>query len=108
MRTTPEERIAQQIARVAKRAGQYQARELLRDLQRSAREREEARRKEARRKYVLGGAVVAAGCGEWVPAEIVGVLLDAQDRVSNSPTMRLGLRKRGEQHMGTGAGSALN
>lgn len=42
------------------------------------RARERARKADCHRKIVLGGLVIAAGVGEWNPAEIVGALLAAR------------------------------
>jgi hypothetical protein len=64
------------------------------------RRRSSERRALARRRVELGDAVIKAGCGDWLPAEIVGVLLDARERIGGSSTQRLGMRKRGEAHLG--------
>lgn len=36
---------------------------------------------------------------EWDTAELLGALLDAQERLARSPTQRLAARKRGEQFL---------
>lgn len=93
------ERLAEQIAATTRRLGQLKARELLREMRATDRRRSSERRALARRRVELGDAVLKAGCGDWLPAEIVGVLLDARERFGSSSTQRLGMRKRGEAHL---------
>ncbi|MDC8010954.1 conjugal transfer protein TraD [Tahibacter soli] len=94
-RRTLEERIAS----AARDLGQLEARRLFKDLTRGARAKTKARRLELRRRFELGGAVVAAGCGDWLVPEIVGLLLDGVERIGDSPTQRLGMKQRGELHL---------
>jgi len=94
--TSSEEHIAKQVAKATDRLGQLKARQLLKDMREATRARAQLRRTEMRRRMEFGGAVISAGFERWEPTEVLGVLLDAHDRVASSPTMRLGLRKRGE------------
>jgi hypothetical protein len=105
---TVDERLAERIAATTRRLGLLKARELLREMRAADRQRSSERRALARRRSALGDAVVQAGCGEWLPAEITGVLLDARDRIGGSSTQRLGMRKRGEAHRESGGISVEN
>lgn len=96
---TVDERLTARIAATTRRLGQLKARELLREMRATDRRRSSERRALARRRAELGDAVIKAGCGDWLSAEIVGVLLDARERIGGSNTQRLGMRKRGEAHI---------
>jgi hypothetical protein len=96
---TVDERLTAQIASTTRRLGQLKARELLREMKAADRQRLSERHALARRRVELGDAVLKAGCGDWLPAEIVGVLLDTRDRIGRSSAQRLGMRKRGEAWM---------
>jgi len=87
------------IERSTKRTAQLQAQRALREMRLAAIERARARKHAARRRYELGETVLLAGLVDWQAAELVGLLLDGKDRYGSSPTMRLGLRKRGEAHL---------
>ncbi|MEO5623465.1 MAG: conjugal transfer protein TraD [Dokdonella sp.] len=91
--------LAAQIERATKRLTQLKAREFLRNQQAKTKAKGEVRRADAHRKIELGGLVIAAGLKDWDCAELVGALLDAADRASHSPTVRLGLRKRGLNYL---------
>ncbi|MDR3385436.1 MAG: conjugal transfer protein TraD [Rudaea sp.] len=97
MADTTGDRIASQVARATERIGQLKARQLLREMRADARARARARRADARRRLMFGGVVLHAGFGDWDAAEVLGVLLDAREKIGGSPTLRLGMRKRGEQ-----------
>ena len=97
---TVDERLTARIAATTRRLGQLKARELLREMRATDRRRSSERRALARRRVELGDAILKAGCGDWLPAEIVGVLLDARERFGSSSTQRLGMRKRGEAWIG--------
>lgn len=60
--------------------------------------RTQERRALARRRFELGEAVMSAGLAEWSVSEILGVLLDARERIGGSPSKRRAAWKRGEQH----------
>lgn len=83
------------IVKMTHRLAALEARRLLRERQHAA----QARKAEMRRRIELGGAVIAAGCGDWLVPEIIGLLLDGMERVGSSPTIRLGMKQRGEQHL---------
>lgn len=89
-----------QIEKVANRLSKRQARRLLREMRTKMKARADARREKSRQRHEYGAAVVAAGLVGWDAAEIVGLLLDGSDRVGHSPTMRLGVRKRGAERLG--------
>lgn len=91
--------IAAKIERATQRVAQLQARRALREMRLATMARARARKHDARRKYELGESVLLAGLVDWQAAELVGLLLDGKDRFGASPTMRMGLRKRGEEHL---------
>lgn len=94
------------IAAKTEQLGQLVAR-LHRFEQRAAmKERERQKRSDRQRRLELGAAVIRAGCGHWSVPELVGVLLDARDRVGGSSTQMLGMRKRGDAHLGRQATDA--
>lgn len=87
------------IERSARRTAQLQAQRALREMRLATIERVRARKRAARQRYELGDSVLLAGLVDWQAAELVGLLLDGKDRFGASPTMRMGLRKRGEEHL---------
>jgi len=93
------DRLAQQVASAAQSIGQEQAKHLFREMRIAERVRVRKRRAEFRRRLQLGTAVLAADLDGWEVSEIVGMLLDAKDRVEGSTTMRLGLKKRGAGYL---------
>lgn len=52
-----------------------------------------------RRRLELGGAVLTAGCEDLTMHELIGVLVDGNDRIQGSATMRLAIGKRGHAWM---------
>ena len=58
----------------------------------------EQRRHDQHRRLQLGDVVLCVN-SDWDTAELLGALLDAQERLSRSPTQRLVARKRGEQFL---------
>jgi hypothetical protein len=94
------DRLTEQVGRATQRLIQLRARQMLRDLRKTAREKALSRAADTRHRQELGGAVLAAHMDDWTPPEIVGLLLDGKDRVGHSTTMRLGIRKRGEAYLG--------
>lgn len=91
----------ERVAKANRRISQLETHLLLLKRREALRQRIQARREERALRQELGRAVVLAGCGEWGSAEIIGLLLDGVERVGHSPTMRLGLKQRGEQHFAT-------
>lgn len=91
------DRFNERVAAATKRLAALKARQLMREIREANSARQRARRQEMRRRLELGGAVLAAGCGEFTVVEVIGLLLDSRDRVEASPTMRLALRKRGQE-----------
>lgn len=91
--------IEERVAKATRQITQLEARRLLAKSQEALRKKAKIRRQENQRRRVLGRAVMDAGCGDWEVSEIVGVLLDGIERVGSSPTMKLGMKQRGEQHL---------
>lgn len=89
------DKVSKQIERMTTRVAQARSRRMLWEMRQQTAARERARRLDTRRRFALGTAVVQAGFGDWEPAEIVGVLLDGHERMNASPTVRMGLKKRG-------------
>lgn len=98
--STPDERWAKRLARATEGLARFKSRELMREQREVLRAKELERRALARRRFDYGEAVllVAHDC---TPTEIVGMLVEARERMGQSPTLRMAARKRGEQHMGT-------
>jgi hypothetical protein len=90
------DRETEAIYRATQRVAQRRAKLMLRELRVAVREKAKARRVSRQRLLSLGNAVVAGGCGEWQQDEVTGALLDVLDRIGNSPTMRLGFRKKAQ------------
>lgn len=90
------EKLLERVERETRRLAQARARELLREQRGAMLQRAAARRLAEKRRAELGEAVVMAGCCDWDPMEIVGVLTDARERFGSSSTQRLGMRKLGE------------
>lgn len=95
----PTDRLAQQVAAATQRLGQLKARQLLREMRDAARVKARTRREDVRRRLELAGAVLTAGCGDCEMPELVGLMLDGRERIEASPTIRMGLRKRGEANL---------
>lgn len=103
--------LVERIDLTSTRLAQLQARQRLTEQAKRARQRKEEKRAQAKtlasllrsadahRKIALGGVVIAAGADDFDAAELCGMLLDARDRVNNSPTARLALKKRGVEHL---------
>lgn len=99
-------KLARRIASKTEQLGQLVARRLLREQREAMKERARQRRADLERRKELGGAVLAAGLDDWSVSEVVGLLLEGQDHLGYSPTMRLGVRKRGEAYLRVGPDSA--
>ena len=80
----------------------------MREMRRATIARARARKLDARKKYQLGESVLLAGLADWHAAELVGLLLDGKERFAASPTMRMGLRKRGEAHLEAAQGGSAS
>lgn len=92
-------KINQRVAEMTDRLATLKSRQLLRELQLEHQARELLRKREARRRWELGTAILEAGFGEWHALEVVGVLLEAKERIGDSPTQRLAVRIRAEGHL---------
>lgn len=89
------------VASATRRLGQVIASQLLTERVAALKAKKAERQEMLRRKFEFGSAVVAAGLDGWDAAEIAGALLDAKERFGDSPTQRMGLRQRGQQHLAT-------
>ncbi len=92
-------KISQRVADMTHRLATLKSRQLLRELQVEQRAKELARKRDARHRQEIGAAVLEAGFGDWHALEVVGVLLDAKERIGDSPTQRLAVRLRAEGHL---------
>lgn len=89
-------KINQRVAEMTDRLATLKSRQLMRELQLEQRARELIRKRDARRRWEIGTAVLEAGFGDWHALEVVGVLLEAKERIGDSPTQRLAVRIRAE------------
>lgn len=97
-----------QIERSTQRLAQLQARELIAQHRTEAKDRAAARRADAHRRSVMGGLVIASGCSDLPPGEIVGALLAYRSKTTEM-AQRQHVRMQGERHMSrrdTGQGPA--
>jgi hypothetical protein len=85
------------VVRATNRLATLKARQLLREMREQKRAREAAQRREMKRRAELGHAAAMAGVEDYSAEEVVGMLLDAKERLGHSPTQRLATRKRGEE-----------
>lgn len=92
------EKWTEQLMDLAGKIGGIKARQLSREQRQKARSKDLERRLMARRHALIAEATRTAGLAEWSVPEILGVLLDARERIGHSPTLRLAARKRAEQH----------
>lgn len=90
------DKLTERVANATQRLAALKARQLLRELRAEHQAKQRARRNELRRRFDFGAAVLTAGCGEFAAVEVIGLLLDAKQRIGTSPTMRLAARKRGQ------------
>lgn len=93
VRNSHEER----VARATERLAVLKARQLLREMREHKKAREAAQRAAVQRRMELGHATFLAGMEDYSSEEVVGLLLDAKERLGHSPTQRLALKKRGEE-----------
>lgn len=94
-----EQRMNDEVARVARREAQRQARKLLREMREVDRHRVEARRKVSRHRAAVGSLVVRL-VPDWTLVEVAGAVLDSRSRAAKSATVRVAFRRYGEQHLG--------
>lgn len=93
---------ADQVARATQRLAQLKARQLLQEMRAAAKARNKARRVQYQRRLELGAAVISAGCGEWRPEHVVGVLVEHRAHVEASPTVRAWFGQRGREFLDAG------
>jgi hypothetical protein len=98
------ERRTERIVNESRKLARDLAQELLRERRAATQIRQKKRRARMLRRLDLGAAVQSAGLGEWSTPELVGALLDAEERLGRSPTMRMAARQRGEQHLAVARG----
>ena len=87
-----------QIARATARLAQLQARDLIARQRREAREREATRKRQTQRRAHLGQIVISAGGEDLAEGEIMMALLNYQAGHS-SPERRREARIQGEAHL---------
>lgn len=87
------------VAKATQRLAMLKARQLLRELRAQKRNRAAEQRRSLQRRMELGHAVLLADVDGYSSEEIVGMLLDAKERLGHSPTQRLAMKKRGEEWM---------
>lgn len=95
-----EERVQAQLVRATQRAAQIRARKLLHEMRVSTREKNRERRNLLRRRLMLGDTVISTGLGDIEKSDLIGLLMDARVRYIESPTLRMAVRKRGQDHEG--------
>lgn len=92
-------KLAVRIARTRTLLGQLTEQQKLADQRAAQKAKDDARRADAHKKITLGGLVIAAGLDEWVPAELVGLLLKGAEKVAQKPDTRALLRRHGLDHL---------
>lgn len=100
MSSTYADRLTNQLLKTTRKIADHEANRLAHERLVAIRSRKKERRVRLRRRICFGTIVERAGLGEWEVAEVLGVLVEAKDRVGRSPTMRLAARKRGAQLLG--------
>lgn len=88
---------ADRVARATERLAVLKARQLLREMREQKKKREATQRLNVQRRMELGHASFLAGVEDYTSAEVVGMLLDAKERLGHSPTQRMAMKKRGEE-----------
>jgi len=91
------ERQTEKLVLATQRLAELKAQQLMREMRTQHRQRAQARRQRERRHQELGEAVERSGSGHFTIPELVGVLVDARERLGSSPTMLLGMRKKGAE-----------
>ena len=91
--------IHDQIHAATEKLARLKAKELLAQQREAAKVRDKARREDAHRKIELGGLLIAAGVGDYNPAEIVGVMLVYQ--VQRNEERAETMTRRGLDHLET-------
>jgi len=91
------ERQAERLVLATQRLAELKAEQLVREIRAHHRQRARERQLHERRRQELGDAVERSGSVNLTIPELVGVLLDAKERLGSSPTMLLGMRKKGAE-----------
>lgn len=91
------DKLSERVASATQRLAALKARQLMREMRNAHLAKLRARREERRKRLEFGGAVLTAKCTDFSSVEIVGLLLDGKERVGASPTMRLAIRKKGQE-----------
>lgn len=94
------EQLQAQIERSTQRLAHLRAREIIAQQRSEAKKRAASKRTSAQKRQELGGYVIAAGCGDMAPAELVGALRSYQTTVTDTAA-REHYRKRGEAFLAT-------
>lgn len=88
----------QQIERATTRLAQLKARDLLTQQRAQAREREDQRKRQIRRRSELGQLVIEAGCVDLANGEVVSALLDYRSAHRDTGS-RAQAMARGDAHL---------
>lgn len=93
------DRLANRLLQTTRKIASLQANRLARERRVAVRSRRKERRARLRRRIELGGAVERAGLADWKLTEIVGALVQVNERIGASKTQRMAAQKRGEQRL---------
>lgn len=93
------ERQSRRLVLATERLATLKAQQLMRELLAHQRERAEARRMRHRRRFETGEAIERCGFGELTVLDLIGRLVDAEERAASSPTLRLGMQKKGAERL---------
>jgi hypothetical protein len=88
------EQLTERIQNATERLAALKAKELLRQLRAQQRAALLARRDDGKQKLAFGQAVVDAGLSQLHQLEVLGLLLDAKDRLPKTPETLAALRQR--------------
>jgi hypothetical protein len=97
------DKLTERVASATERLAALKARQLLRELRAEHQAKRRARRNDVRRRLDLGGAVLTAECGDFTLVEVIGLLIDAKERLGPSPTMMLAMKKKGQERLASAA-----
>lgn len=99
MSSSAADRLTQQLLQTTQKIASLQANRLARERRVVLRSKQKERRARLRRRIELGIAVERAGMADWKLTEIVGALVQVNERIGASKTMRMAAQKRGEQSL---------
>lgn len=88
------EQLTERIQNATERLAALKAKELLRQLRAQQRAASLARKDGSKQRQAFGAAVMDAGFGQWHELEVLGLLLDAKERLPGTPETLATLRQR--------------